>query len=85
MRRLAAFTALLTITCLPTVDPNKGKFSCSPDAGTADCGDGFDCIVQRAGGAFCFKKGSCSAETCNGKLDPLPTRPCCMSTCGTRR
>ncbi len=69
MRRLAALSALLTITCLSSVDPNKGKYSCTPATGAADCGDGYECKVQRTGGAFCFKTGTCVAETCNGLDD----------------
>ncbi len=62
---LLALGALL-VTCKPAVDPNKGRFSCETDA---DCGTDFECKKQLTVGAFCFKKGTCVAETCNGKDD----------------
>ena len=61
--------------CLPLVflaacqqlNPNGGRFSCSPDAGSADCGDGFECRQQFSGGGRCFRVGEClETETCDG-------------------
>jgi hypothetical protein len=71
MRRLsfvtaAALLAAVFINCKPSVDPNKGRYSCVT---AADCGTDFECIAQVAGGSLCFQKGICVAETCNGKDD----------------
>ena len=56
------------------VDPNKGTFSC---ATTEDCGSGYECRLQFAGGGRCFVVGFCKDEeicngiddTCDGRVD----------------
>ena len=50
--------------CKSRVDPDAGFFSCAKDA---DCGAGWECIPQFAGGGFCFRNGQCdAAEVCDG-------------------
>lgn len=61
---LLGLAALALSACTVQVDPNKGRYSC--DAG-ADCGEGFECRPQFAGGGHCYKAGECSdSETCDG-------------------
>lgn len=49
------------------VDPNKGTFSCQA---AADCGAGYECRAQFAGGGRCFVNGFCKdEEVCNGLDD----------------
>jgi hypothetical protein len=51
-------------TCRSSVDPEVGRFSC---ATAEDCGTGWECRPQFAGGGRCFKNGQCSqTETCDG-------------------
>jgi hypothetical protein len=58
---------LLLFTCKQTVDPNKGKYSCITQD---DCGGGYECWPQFAGGSLCFPTGQCTKiEQCNGKDD----------------
>ncbi|MDP3505836.1 MAG: hypothetical protein Q8S33_36165 [Myxococcales bacterium] len=63
-----------------TVDPDKGTFSC---ATTDDCGAGYECRLQFAGGGRCFVVGFCKDEevcngiddTCDGRVDEtFPSR-----------
>lgn len=43
------------------------RFSCTTDP---DCGDGFHCVPQFAGGGLCYTTNECNdAETCNGADD----------------
>ncbi|MBL8921931.1 MAG: hypothetical protein JNJ54_23985 [Myxococcaceae bacterium] len=50
-----------------SVDPNKGTFSCTTPA---DCGAGYECRSQFAGGGRCFVNGLCKdEELCNGLDD----------------
>ena len=63
---LAALLALALVDCKPSVDPDKGRYSCETNT---DCGPGYECKAQAAGGSLCFKNGTCVAETCNGKDD----------------
>jgi hypothetical protein len=59
--------ALALAACTVKTDPDQGRFSCS---NSLDCGDGYDCKPQFAGGGRCYKKGACSdGELCNGKDD----------------
>ena len=62
------------------VDPDKGTFSC---ATTDDCGAGYECRLQFAGGGRCFVVGFCKDEeicngiddTCDGRVDEtFPTK-----------
>jgi hypothetical protein len=65
--RLCLLGALALAACTVKTDPDQGSFSCST---SLDCGDGYDCKPQFAGGARCFKKGTCTdGELCNGKDD----------------
>ncbi len=67
MRRLLLPLALALVGCHSSVDPNQGTFSC---VNTADCGQGYECRAQFAGGGRCFKLGVCTDhETCNGLDD----------------
>jgi hypothetical protein len=67
MRRVLCFALLGLLSCKPATDPNKGRYSCSA---AADCGDGYECRPQFAGGGRCFKLGECVAvEQCNGTDD----------------
>jgi hypothetical protein len=55
------------VGCVSSVNPDQGKFSC---ATASDCGEGWECRPQLAGGAMCFKRGSCQDdELCNGQDD----------------
>ncbi len=67
-RRFATAAALAALaagaaSCLFGVDPDRDRFSCVEQA---DCGPGFECWPQAAGGALCFRAGECSAEACDG-------------------
>jgi len=66
MRTRVLLLVVLAAGCKPSVDPNQGKYTCTT---TADCGPDYECKAQLAGGSLCFKKGTCFAETCNGKDD----------------
>jgi hypothetical protein len=63
---LLAVATLALLGCKPSVDPDKGLYSCEVDA---DCGPDFECKKQTAGGARCFKRGTCGVELCNGRDD----------------
>ncbi len=65
--RLIVSLVVLGIACVPSTSPDKGHYACTT---TADCGDGYDCRAQFAGGSLCFKLGECvSVEQCNGSDD----------------
>jgi hypothetical protein len=65
--RLWVLGALALAACTVKTDPDLGRFTCST---SLDCGEGYDCKPQFAGGARCFKKGTCSdGELCNGADD----------------
>jgi hypothetical protein len=69
MRALVMWcTALAALAaCRAAVDPDQGRFSC---AEAKDCGGGFECRAQAAGGGRCFKAGACAdVERCNGADD----------------
>lgn len=54
-------------SCVSSVNPDEGRFSC---ASSGDCGTGWECRLQLAGGGRCFKLGVCrDAEVCNGLDD----------------
>ncbi|MEW5743452.1 MAG: MopE-related protein [Myxococcota bacterium] len=56
--------ALGLAACRSSVNPDQGRFSCTEDK---DCGAGWECRPQFAGGALCFRDGECvDTETCNG-------------------
>lgn len=58
---------VIAIACVPTSDPDKGRYAC---AALADCGDGFDCRPQFDGGGRCYKLGECiDVELCDGVDD----------------
>jgi hypothetical protein len=64
--RRAALVLLVSagLWSCPAVDPDAGRFSCAADA---ECGEGFTCRPQHAGGGRCFRVGECAdAETCDG-------------------
>ncbi len=56
------------------LNPNVGRFSCETGA---DCGAGFECRPQFAGGGRCFKRGDCvedelcdgADQNCDGRID----------------
>lgn len=74
MRSWLCALPLLAFTACPQVNPNVGRFSC--DAGS-DCGQGFECRPQFAGGSRCFKVGHCvedelcdgADQNCDGRID----------------
>lgn len=66
MRTRVVLLLVLAAGCKPSVDPNVGRYTCTV---AADCGPDYECKAQLAGGSLCFKKGTCVAETCNGKDD----------------
>jgi hypothetical protein len=68
MARLALTVALgfLAAGCSLGINPDTNRFSCS---NTKDCGSGFECIAQFAGGGRCFRLGECHPEVCNGLDD----------------
>lgn len=74
MKRLAVVTAVgffVGLACR-NVDPNKGTFSCEK---AEDCGAGFQCRPQFAGGGRCFADGLCNdQESCNGVDDTCDGR-----------
>ncbi len=62
-----ALAVAAPLACKPGIDPNQGRFHCGSPA---DCGSGYVCIAQQAGGSLCFKQGEClDHEECNGKDD----------------
>ncbi len=54
----------LGVACSFGINPDTARFSCAEQA---DCGAGFECKAQTAGGGLCFRAGECSEETCDGK------------------
>lgn len=74
MRSLVLFTSLVALSTCQQLNPNVGRFSCTT---TADCGEGFECRSQFAGGGRCFKNGECIDtekcdgvdENCDGRID----------------
>jgi hypothetical protein len=66
MRALGLSVLLICLGCKSAVDPDHGRFACTTDA---DCGTGWECKPQAAGGSRCFKQGSCTVEVCNGLDD----------------
>lgn len=57
----------LSVSCLVSVDPDKGTYSCEDNA---DCGGGYECRQRAAGGGLCFVIGVCQdLELCNGRDD----------------
>jgi len=69
MRRALLFSclALAAAGCQPKTNPNDGKYSCTTDA---DCGSGYECRPQAAGGGLCYPQGLCAdTETCDGVDD----------------
>lgn len=69
MRRLllVAFVGFAIGFSCKSIDPNQGTFSCTT---TADCGSGYECRPQFAGGGRCFPVGTClDGESCNGADD----------------
>ncbi len=65
MRRAspAVLALALAFGCTFKIDPDKARFAC---AGDSECGAGYVCVTQVAGGGVCFKAGTCTAETCDG-------------------
>lgn len=64
IRSFACALPLLFLAACTQLNPNSGRFSC--DAGP-DCGSGYECRPQFAGGGRCFKLGDCvEAEVCDG-------------------
>lgn len=64
MNRLLLLVPLVALVACHQLNPNAGRFSC--DAGV-DCGPGFECRPQFAGGGRCFKAGDCvDTEVCDG-------------------
>jgi len=60
------FTLLLA-ACRLSTDPDVHTYSCTT---AADCGSGWECRPQFAGGSRCFKQGQCvDTESCNGLDD----------------
>jgi len=74
MRRLVVLASLgfvIGFSC-KSVDPSKGIFSCET---ATDCGAGYECRPQFAGGGRCFPDGACSnEESCNGTDDTCDGR-----------
>lgn len=67
-KRLAVAAALLALaalgaSCLFGIDPDQPRFSCAEDK---DCGAGFECRPQAAGGGLCYRAGECTDEVCDG-------------------
>jgi hypothetical protein len=66
MRTLMALV-VVTVACVPSTSPDKGRYSCATGA---ECGDGFECRPQFAGPGRCYKLGECvNTELCNGTDD----------------
>jgi hypothetical protein len=65
MRALVIFTLGVTVTaCKLTSDPDVHRYACMT---ADDCGPGWECKAQFAGGSLCFKVGECKdTETCDG-------------------
>lgn len=67
-RRPLAAAALLALgaaaaSCLFGIDPDAPRFRCQEER---DCGAGFECRPQAAGGGLCYRQGECAAaEACN--------------------
>ncbi len=65
---------LLSLLSCQQLNPNSGRFSC---AASSDCGEGFECRPQFAGGGRCFRVGECidsekcdgADENCDGRID----------------
>ena len=68
LRRLAPWLGALVLglcaTCTFKVDPDKGHFACAADA---DCGTGYECRSQAAGGGLCYRLGECTEEVCDSQ------------------
>ncbi len=73
MRALCLFPLIALAACTQ-LNPNAGRFSCATGA---DCGEGFECRPQFAGGGRCFRLGECldtekcdgADENCDGRID----------------
>ena len=68
-RRLAAAAALLVLgaaACIFGIDPDAPRFRCEEEK---DCGQGFECRPQAAGGGLCYRAGECTGEVCNEQDD----------------
>lgn len=64
MRPLLTLLLLMGLVGCQQLNINVGRFSC---ANAADCGSGFECRSQFAGGGRCFKLGECQeTEQCDG-------------------
>ncbi|HLL53114.1 MAG TPA: hypothetical protein VK447_06205 [Myxococcaceae bacterium] len=48
--------------CGFTVDPDRDRFACANDG---ECGAGYECRPQLAGGGLCYPVGQCVAEACD--------------------
>lgn len=67
MRAALCAALLLGVGCNWGPDPDAGQFSCNV---TLDCGRGFECRPQYAGGlGQCHRVGECGEESCNGLDD----------------
>ncbi len=73
MRALWLWSFVVLAGC-QQLNPDVGRFSC---AQAADCGEGFECRPQFAGGGRCFRQGECvdsekcdgADENCDGRID----------------
>ena len=63
---LAVAIVCVAALCVFSVDPNSGLFSCKT---TKDCGSGYECVPQAAGGALCYPVGVCTGA-CNDPRCP---------------
>lgn len=66
--RVAIAAALLALvgfaaSCLFGIDPDQNRFHCAEDQ---DCGKGYECRPQAAGGGLCYRVGECTDEVCDG-------------------
>lgn len=74
MTRALLLVPLCALAACQQLSLSSGRFSC---ATTADCGEGFECRPQFAGGGRCFKLGECidsekcdgADENCDGRID----------------